>query len=255
MHLPRRAVQRLDAHRDGVRRLRLRRTSFFDATLDGCKLVGSTFSECVLRPLTVTGGSWLGVTMRGAKLARVDLSGVDLREADLSLSDLTLASLRGARLDRALLRETVLDRADLRGASLDGVDLSAAGLSATRLDLAGAVLLAELHGADVDPSASVPGIAPGIARVSRDDLVGRTRVPPTRTSLGTRAGSGEAGSQAVDHQVEAEVEVGQRLERPLDGAEADGLAGGLLLEGVAEDVVDERARGDGDAARRARRRR
>ena len=37
-----------------------------------------------------------------------------------------------------------------RGASLDRVDLSAARLRRTKLDLAGAVLLAELHGADVD---------------------------------------------------------------------------------------------------------
>ena len=42
------------------------------------------------------------------------------------------------------------DRADLRGASLDGVDLSAATLKRTKLDLAGAVLLAELHGAEMD---------------------------------------------------------------------------------------------------------
>ena len=69
------------------------------------------------------------------------------------MSDLSLTSLAGARLDRALLRETSLDRTDLRGASLDGVDLSAATLRKTHLDLAGAVLLAELHGADVDTSA------------------------------------------------------------------------------------------------------
>jgi uncharacterized protein YjbI with pentapeptide repeats len=56
-------------------------------------------------------------------------------------------------LDRATLRQTRLDRADLRGASLDGVDLAAAELKRTRLDLAGAVLLAELMGADVDTSA------------------------------------------------------------------------------------------------------
>jgi uncharacterized protein YjbI with pentapeptide repeats len=52
-----------------------------------------------------------------------------------------------------VLRETNLDRADLRGACLDGVDLSVARLGRTRLDLAGAVLLAGLHGADVDASA------------------------------------------------------------------------------------------------------
>ena len=95
----------------------VRRSKLFDVTLDGCKLVGTVFSECVMRPMTVRGGQWQGVTIRGTNLARLDLTGLDLREADLSLSDLTGASLRDARLDRA-----------------------------------GAELLAELHGAEVDVS-------------------------------------------------------------------------------------------------------
>ena len=65
-----------------------RRVSVFDATLDGCKLVGSVFLECVLRPLHVTGGSWLGVTIRGTNLSRLDLTGVVL-----------LAELAGADVD------------------------------------------------------------------------------------------------------------------------------------------------------------
>ena len=75
-----------------------------------------------------------------------------LREADLSMSDLTLTTLARAHLDHAVLRQAKLDRTDLRGASLDGVDLLTAELRRTRLDLAGAVLLAELQGADVDTS-------------------------------------------------------------------------------------------------------
>jgi uncharacterized protein YjbI with pentapeptide repeats len=130
----------------------VRRSRFFDATLDGCKLVGTVFSDCTMRPLTVRGGQWQSVTIRGTNLSKVDLSGVDLREADLSMSDLSFAVLRNAKLDRAILRETKLDSADLRGASLDGVDLASALLRRTKLDLPGAVLLAELHGADVDPS-------------------------------------------------------------------------------------------------------
>ncbi|GGO70348.1 pentapeptide repeat-containing protein [Nocardioides deserti] len=127
-----------------------RRVSFFDATLEGCKLTASVFSECTLRPLRVVGGVWRGVTLRGTRLAGLDLTGLDLREADLSLSDLTGTVLRDCRLDDALLRETVLDGADLRGATLDGVDLTTARLRRTKLDLAGAVHLAELHGALVD---------------------------------------------------------------------------------------------------------
>ena len=129
----------------------IRRSKFFDATLDGCKLVGTVFSECTMRPLTVRGGQWQSVTIRGTNLSRLDLSGVDLREADLSMSDLSFAVLAGAQLDRALLRETKLEGTDLRGASLDGVDLASALMRRTKLDLAGAVLLAELHGADVTP--------------------------------------------------------------------------------------------------------
>ena len=60
--------------------------------------------------------------------------------------------LRGAALDGATLRDTELAEADLRGASLSGVDLTTARLRGTLLDLPGAVLLAEQHGALVDPS-------------------------------------------------------------------------------------------------------
>ena len=59
--------------------------------------------------------------------------------------------LRDAQLDGATVRETNLTKADLRGASLGGVDLREATLKDTRLDLPGAVHLAELYGADVEP--------------------------------------------------------------------------------------------------------
>ena len=49
------------------------------------------------------------------------------------------------------MRETKLAEADLRGASLGGVDLREATLKDTRLDLPGAVHLAELYGAVVEP--------------------------------------------------------------------------------------------------------
>ena len=91
----------------------------------------------------------------GRQPVEARLTGLDLREADLSLSDLSGTSLRDARLDGANLRDTDLGAADLRGASLDRVDLAAARLRRTKLDLAGAVLLAELHGADVD--VALPG--------------------------------------------------------------------------------------------------
>ena len=105
-----------------------------------------------MRPITVTGGQWGGVIIRGGNLSRLDLSGLDLREADLSLTD--LVGLGAARLParRGHPARHHLDGTDLRGASLDRVDLAAARLRRTKLDLPGAVLLAELHGADVDVS-------------------------------------------------------------------------------------------------------
>src|SRR5919112_6621193 len=51
-------------------------TSFFTATLDGCKVTSSVFAECILRPLTVLGGAWRSVTLRGADLCGLDLTGV-----------------------------------------------------------------------------------------------------------------------------------------------------------------------------------
>jgi uncharacterized protein YjbI with pentapeptide repeats len=128
-----------------------RRCNLFDVTLEGCKLDGSVFTECTMRPLKVIGGSWRSVTARGANLSGLDLSGLDLRESDLSMCDLTAAVLRDAKLDGVALREADLTRADLRGASVGGVDLREATLKKTRLDLAGAVHLAELYGAVVEP--------------------------------------------------------------------------------------------------------
>ena len=49
-----------------------RRCNLFDVTLDGCKLDGSVFSECTMRPMKVTGGSWRSVTLRGANLGGLD---------------------------------------------------------------------------------------------------------------------------------------------------------------------------------------
>ena len=92
-------------------------------------------------------------TIRGANLSGLDLTGLDLREADLSLADLVRRlAARTPGSTAPTLRETDLGDADLRGArAWTRVDLSAARLRRTRLDLAGAVLLAELHGAVVEP--------------------------------------------------------------------------------------------------------
>ena len=106
--------------------------------------------------MRVVGGQWQGVTIRGGNLSKLDLHRPrPARGRPVPRRPQSGTSLRDARLDGATLRDTDLDDADLRGASLDRVDLSAARLRRTKLDLAGAVLLAELHGADVD--VALPG--------------------------------------------------------------------------------------------------
>ena len=93
-------------------RCTIRKSVFFNARLDDCKLTGTTFDECDLRPLTVTGGDWSFVVARGAKLSGVTLAGVKLRDADLSDADLTRCDLRGADLAGAQLRQAALKGAD-----------------------------------------------------------------------------------------------------------------------------------------------
>ena len=130
-------------------RCRFERTRLAFAQLRGCKLIGSTFVRCDLRPLTVEGGDWSYVSLRGADLRGVSLAGVRLTEADLTDADLTGGSLAGADLYRARLRGARLGGADLRGAELDGCDVEDVDWTATRIDVAQAVLLAEARGARV----------------------------------------------------------------------------------------------------------
>ena len=59
--------------------------------------------------------------------------------------------LAGANLGGGVFSSCSFKGADLRGASLGGVDLTTATLRGTRLDVAGAVQLAEQHGAVVEP--------------------------------------------------------------------------------------------------------
>ena len=80
-----------------------RRCNFFEAEFTGCKLVGSTFIECDLRPLTVDGGDWSFVALPGADLRGVRLTGVRMREVDLTRANLTGATVAGVDLSGAQL--------------------------------------------------------------------------------------------------------------------------------------------------------
>ena len=127
------------------------RTSLFDAVLVGCKLLGSRFTRCSLRPLEVRGGSWSFVQLAGAELGGLEMYDVTLVEADLTEADLTGATLRNCDLSRAELRGARLDGADLRGTALYGVDPNGPRWAGARLDLAQAATLVEALGAVVEP--------------------------------------------------------------------------------------------------------
>ena len=129
---------------------RFERVRLAFSTWRGCKLTGSSFVRCDLRPLTVEGGDWSYVSLRQADLRGVSLAGLRLAEADLSDADLSGGSLAGADLSHARLRGVKLRGADLRGARLDGCEVDLVDWTDVRIDLAQAVLLARARGAVVD---------------------------------------------------------------------------------------------------------
>lgn len=131
-------------------RCTFRRANLFDATFVGCKMTGSEFVECDLRPLHVEGGDWSYVRLRHADLRGVSFRGVKLAEADLTAADLTACDLREADLSYVTLREAKLDGADLRGATVTGVDLSSLDLRGAVIDVAQAVQVARGLGAVVE---------------------------------------------------------------------------------------------------------
>ena len=129
---------------------RFERVRLAFSTWSGCKLTGSTFLRCDLRPLTVQGGDWSYVSLRQADLRRVSLAGLKLAEADLSDADLSECDLRGSDLPHARLRGVKLRGADLRGAVLDACEVDLVDWTGVRIDLAQAVLLARARGAVVE---------------------------------------------------------------------------------------------------------
>ncbi len=131
-------------------RCRFRRANLFDVTFAGCKMTGSVFEECDLRPLHVEGGDWSYVRLRGADLHGVSFRGVRLAEADLTDANLTGCDLREADLSHVTLRGALLDGTDLRGATVAGVDLATLDLRGAVLDIAQAVQVARGLGAVVE---------------------------------------------------------------------------------------------------------
>ena len=96
-----------------------RRTSLWHSIFRHCSLLGSVFTECRMRPLTLVEVDFTLAVLGGCDLRDVDLSDCRLREASLVGADLRKAVLRGADLRGARTQDARLDEADLRGARVD----------------------------------------------------------------------------------------------------------------------------------------
>lgn len=110
--------------------------NFFDARIERCKLVGSTFDRCEFELLEVSGGDWSFVSLPGAALGSTSFTGVRMREVDLS----------GAQCQGTVLRDADLSGARFQGADLTGCDLRGSDLSALEpesMELARAIITAE----------------------------------------------------------------------------------------------------------------
>ncbi len=125
------------------------RSNLFEAQFVGCKLVGSSFVECDLRPLTVTDGDWSFIALRMADLRGVRFTGVRMREVDLTEARCDGAVFANVELSAARVQHTSLRECDLRGSDLAGLDPAQVDLTGAILGAAQAVQLAESLGAVV----------------------------------------------------------------------------------------------------------
>jgi uncharacterized protein YjbI with pentapeptide repeats len=115
-------------------RCTFRRCNLYDSRWQGCKLVGSAFDECELRPLTVMGGDWSFVNLATADLRGVVFRDVRMREADLTGANLTDATLSHVDLSGAQLAKVKLGKADLRGSDVSALNPRACEIADTVVD-------------------------------------------------------------------------------------------------------------------------
>jgi len=127
-------------------RCTFRKCNLFDTTWEGCKLVGSSFDDCDLRPMTVTGGDWSFVHLAGADLRTAVFRNVRMREAELSGADLTEATLSHVDLSGAQLARAKLVRADLRGSDLSALDPRTCETTEAVIDADQAIVIARAIG-------------------------------------------------------------------------------------------------------------
>ena len=125
-------------------------TALWHSTFRQCSMLGSVFTRCRLRPLTLDDVDFTLAVLAGNDLRGVDLSGCRLRETSLVQADLRKTLLRGADLTGARTTGTRLDDADLRGATVDPSLWTTASLAGARIDIEQALTYAVAHGLRLD---------------------------------------------------------------------------------------------------------
>jgi uncharacterized protein YjbI with pentapeptide repeats len=125
------------------------RCNLFEAEFTGCKMIGSTFHESALRPLTVTGGDWSFVALPGADLRGVTVRGVRMREIDLTKANCEGAVFADVDLSGAALHSVNFTRCDLRGSDLTALDPRTAELAGALIAPEQAVVLAQALGLEI----------------------------------------------------------------------------------------------------------
>jgi uncharacterized protein YjbI with pentapeptide repeats len=125
-------------------------TTLWHSTFRQCSMLGSVFTRCRLRPLTMDEVDLTLTVLGGNDLRGIDLSGCRLREANLVEADLRKTVLRGADLSGARTTGTRLDDADLRGAIVDPSLWTTATLTRARIDIEQALAYAAAHGLRLD---------------------------------------------------------------------------------------------------------
>lgn len=142
-----------DSHHHGsaFRSCMFARTTMWHSSFRSCRMLGSIFVECQMRPLVVEEVDFTLASMGGADLRGLDFTDCRFREANLVQADLRGAVLRSVNLSGARVEAIRLEGADLRGAHVDPGLWTAAKLDKTRVELTQAVAYAVAHGLTVEP--------------------------------------------------------------------------------------------------------